>query len=162
MEALLPTEVHEVVEGICAVTKGFIALLAGLVAFLTILAFGVLLAWFNYLARRRRLTALAEGRDAQGAFDQFVRGLSGYPEASIRELYQALQSLIDLPGFPVLPEDDLEGQLEIDPGNIVDWLETRKEQKRFAISFDETPPRALAFVRYLLENESPTGKGKER
>jgi hypothetical protein len=113
----------------------------------------LVIPYLSYFFRRRRLAQMGKQRDAQAVYASLVSRLAPFPEAKIRQVYEALQGLIDYP-LPILPEEDLLDDLDADMGNLYDWLETLAEKKGLPLSsVDNLPTKAADLIRFVLEKE---------
>lgn len=79
------------------------------------------------LFRRRRLHRLAVGRDPQAAREAFIRRLSDFERTNVEVIYQRLQGWV-AKSFPILPDDRLMEDLDIDAGTLESFFEDEEIQ----------------------------------
>jgi hypothetical protein len=106
------------------------------------------LAMLLNVGRIRRLNKLAKSRNSIDSFSQFYSALNDYPKDQVKEIHSALQKLVGFPrNFPLLPQDDLVEDLEVDLGNL-------DEFQTSVIGSDEKielPTKAGALAKRILE-----------
>lgn len=87
------------------------------------------LAILGQLPLRRRLAALAATRDPHLALARFHAALADVPERLRQDSYGLIQGVVPVPNFPVLPEDDLWRDLDLDQGNVDNAFESYFEHQ---------------------------------
>ena len=77
----------------------------------------------TYQRRLAKLRTLAASRQNTDSWAHFRADFPDLPEAVLKASYDGLILLTGLPGFPLLPDDRLVEDLDIDPENSRDLME---------------------------------------
>ncbi len=74
--------------------------------------------------RRRQLQRLRSGRNAKIALDAFIQHLSNFDRARVEAVDREIQGLV-ASNFPIMPEDRLLEDLDVDQGELDAFIEDR-------------------------------------
>ncbi len=103
--------------------------------------------------RKRRLAALAAERTGVDSLANFQADFPDWPQDRLRRVYDDILILVGMPSFPLLPGDKLLDTLDIDQGNLDDFIEA--ELRRAGLSQAEIdrkmkPEQPVQTVRDML------------
>jgi hypothetical protein len=105
-----------------------------------------ILIWLSFIfdfKTRLKLRQLSKKRRQQPSFEEFVRLLPYYPKDKIEIIYRKLQVLVPCSKFPILPQDDLHKDLNIDVGNL--------EELAKSLNMNKIPHQAFDFIKMALD-----------
>jgi len=101
-----------------------------------------------------RLKRLASRRSKKEALDSFVQRLAAFDRKRVESVYSDMQKELILVGhFPILPEDRLFEDLEVDQGNLEVFFEERVPRQHLGTQSSVRTCADLAD--YVLSRSNP-------
>lgn len=85
----------------------------------------VVIGGISYIQTKNHLSKLASHRDIKKAKEDFIKHVSGFSPDVAERIYDDIRDLIAIDNFPLLPTDDLVDGLNVDMGNLENFVENR-------------------------------------